>query len=44
MRLRRLEHEVRQVHGPLVVDIVDRLGGLLDPPGSAKHADVDGDR
>jgi hypothetical protein len=28
--LRRLRHAVHHVHGPLVVDLVDRAGGLVD--------------
>jgi hypothetical protein len=28
--LRRLEHAVLQVHGPLLVDLIDQVGGLID--------------
>jgi hypothetical protein len=30
--VRRLRHAVVNVHGPLLVDLVDRVDGLVEPP------------
>jgi hypothetical protein len=30
VRVQRLEHAALQVHGPLLVELIDRAGGLLD--------------